>query len=196
MLSLSFKLQHCADLYPKWGNLLVEEQYQYEDSLIKMSEQLFAAEKQKAKREHRFSSWDEWMRWARRLEDLRFQARKPKHRVIPVVNDEVANLIRLRTDYIASPWLYFKDKHEQTNTLYKLHDQIHKLPTGSYRLRLILEQEHRDAQPELKSIVQRLKSQLAAVNACKRLVAAKKIANFIIMLKILKEVDEQRNNVD
>lgn len=196
MSCLSLNLKHCTDLYPKWGNLVVEEQYQYEDALIKMSEPLFAAEKQKAKREHRFSSWDEWMRWVRRLEDLRFQARKPKHRVVPVVKDEVANLIQLRRDYINTPWMYFQDKHEQTNTLYKLHDQIHKLPTGSYRLRGILEQEHQDAQPEIKNIIQRVKSQIAAMNACKRLIAAKKIVNFIIMLKILKEVDETRNNVD
>lgn len=157
-----------------WGDVIFQADAIEERRLIHMSREAFEAEKQTLKNNKTFPNWAAWLEWAQRLEKLRAAARIPKPMPVVKVKTYLDNLLGLRRDYISDPQMHFSDRKEQTGALYKLEAEIRK-EGGSTRLDQILDMERKEAEPEIRAVIDRVKRQVAALRKCKQTLAAYKI---------------------
>jgi len=166
-----------------WGNVIQEAEDMEDEKFVKMTEFEFQAEKTKAKDEKRFSSWNSWLEWARRIDGKRRIAR------IPVVKKtQLDRLMALRNDYITEPNVYFAGPVQRDAELYRIDGQIRKLDGGRARVEKALEIERQQSLPEIHETIMRVHRQVAACHAVKRIIAGTIIAKFVVRHKPKKVV--------
>jgi hypothetical protein len=143
-----------------------------------MADAEFRAAKESAKRSRKFGSWDLWLSWAKRIEGKRRAAAQPPHPQRE--RDEVATLLALRADYQRSPYLYFKNEEERTSAMYKLEEQIRKLPGGRWRMDLVLSAEAQDAAKEIDAVIARVRRGAEALRKCRLILAGNIVKKFVV----------------
>lgn len=161
-----------------WARV-VELQEELDDApYIRMSDAEFRAAKESAKRSRKFSSWDLWLSWAKRIEGKRRIAAQPQPQ--PRERDEVTVLLALRADYQRFPQVYFRNEAEQTSALYKLEEQIRKLPGGRWRMDLVVSAEAAEAAAAIDAVIARVRRGAEALRKCRRTLAMLKIKKFML----------------
>jgi len=172
-----------------WGNVIQEAEDMEEEKFVKMTEFEFQAEKTRAKDEKRFSSWNSWLEWARRIDGKRRIARIPA-----VKKTQLDRLMAVRNDYITEPNIYFAGPVQRDAELYRIDGQIRKLDGGRARVEKALEIERQQSLPEIHETIMRVHRQVAACHAVKRIIAGTIIAKFVVRHKPKKVVlsDQQK----
>ena len=174
-----------------WGDAMDMEEESNDAPYLAMSEKEFNEVKQIRKVKRHFKNWEDWLIWARRIEGKRRTAKNTKP--VSVKEKEFVDvLIGLRRDYKEQPHLYFKNAEEQSKELYKLEADIGKQPGGTWRLKMIYDEEAAAARPAIDALIERVKRGAVAVQAVKYMLAAQKITKFMKNVKKMNEdLDEE-----
>jgi hypothetical protein len=162
-----------------WAEAAEDDESARDAPFVAMTDAEFEEERMAAKRERRFASWEDWVTWVRRIQARR-QRTKAMSEPAPLRERSMLTvLLRLREDYRRNPNMYFHTKKEADQEMYKIDEEIARETGGAYRLRIVYEEEKREAAPMLDALVSTIRRRAAALQTCRRILAGKKILAFL-----------------
>ena len=161
-----------------WGDQVCYEEEAADEMFVSMSSEAFEIEKQVAKRDRRFGSWDAWLVWARRIEVKRKIVRTSVRTILTV--SPLSQLVAYRADCMRYPSQYCIDQESFDREIRAIEKDIHREAGGAFKLHLIHSAEAVVAGPEIESTIARVKQQVVALHKCKKLIAATRINAFVI----------------
>ena len=161
-----------------WGDQVCYEEEAADEMFVSMSSEAFESEKQVAKRDRRFGSWDAWLVWARRIEVKRKIVRTSVRTILTV--SPLSQLVAYRADCMRYPSQYCIDQESFDREIRAIEKDIHREAGGAFKLHLIHSAEAVVASPEIESTISRVKQQVVALHKCKKLIAATRINAFVI----------------
>jgi hypothetical protein len=151
----------------EWGMIVEQEQDVADRRFVRMTQSEFEAEKQQAKRDRRFGSWDEWRRWVERIDALRRPVRAPavKRQATPL-----EMLYAERLEILRYPAATFASSESRDAALYECEAEIRRL---GGRI------ERTDEERESVTNIEARLRQARAVKACRQFIAAATIARAV-----------------
>jgi hypothetical protein len=156
--------------YDRAGKLVLEqEEVEADHRFVRMTQSEFEAEKQRAKRDRRFGSWEEWRRWVERIDALRRPARVVKRQPTAL---EMLHAERL--EIIRYPHAMFSTQEEMRAALEQVNAEILRL--GG---RVDRRDERTDEEREAVTSIEARLRQARAVKACRQFIAAATIARAV-----------------
>ena len=102
-----------------WGDEVKYEEDLADAKYIRIPRQAWEDEKRRAKAEKRFSSWNDWVAWASRIDNKRRALYAPK-----VPETLLKQLLTLRSEYVNQPQMHFYSERSQQRELKKLEREI------------------------------------------------------------------------
>ena len=164
----------CASMsemdHSEWATIVEQEQDAADRRFVQMTQSEFDAEKQRAKRDRRFGSWDEWRRWVERIDALRRPARRAaKHQ--PTTLDM---LYSERLEIIRYPHAMFMSRESMRAALDQVNAEILKL--GG---RIDRGEEITDEERESKTSIEARLRQARALKSCRKFLAGATIARAV-----------------
>jgi hypothetical protein len=146
----------------EWATILEQEEAEADHRYVRMTQSEFEAEKQRAKRDRRFGSWDEWRRWVERIDALRRPARVVKRQPTPleILHSERHEILRY-------PHAMFASEEAARAALREVNAEILRL--GG---RVDRREERTDEERESVTCIEARLRQARAVKACRQFIAA------------------------
>lgn len=166
MCASMFALDRCSE----WATIVELEQAEADRRFVRMTQSEFEREKQAAKRDRRFGSWDEWRRWVERIDSLRRPARAEAKR--PQTALEM--LYAERLEIIRYPHAMFSSQEAMRAALEQVNSEIRRL--GG---RIDRRDERTDEEREAVTSIDARLRQARAVKACRQFIAAATIARAV-----------------
>ena len=146
----------------EWATILEQEEAEADHRYVRMTQSEFEAEKQRAKRDRRFGSWDEWRRWVERIDALRRPARVVKRQPTAL-----EMLYAERLEIIRYPHAMFSTQAAMRTALEQVNAEICRL--GG---RVDRRDERTDEERESVTCIEARLRQARAVKACRQFLAA------------------------
>ena len=153
----------------EWATIVEQEEVEADHRFVRMTQSEFEAEKQRAKRDRRFGSWEEWRRWVERIDALRRPARVVKRQPTAL---EMLHAERL--EIIRYPHAMFSTQDEMRAALEQVNAEILRL--GG---RVDRRDERTDEEREAVTNIEARLRQARAVKACRQFIAAATIARAV-----------------
>jgi hypothetical protein len=151
----------------EWATIVELEQDKADRRFVRMTQSEFEREKQVAKRDRRFGSWDEWRRWVERIDSLRRPARAPARR--PPTDLEL--LYAERLEILRYPHAMFATQQSMRAALEQVNAEIRRL--GG---RIDRRDERTDEEREAVTGIDARLRQARALKSCRKFLAAATIA--------------------
>lgn len=108
-----------------WGDEVKYEQDLADAKYLRIPRHAWEEEKQRAKTEKRFCSWNDWLAWAQRIDNKRRAKFAPK-----IPETLLSQLLTLRREYVHQPQMHFFDERSQQRELKKLEREIESCVGG------------------------------------------------------------------
>ena len=151
----------------EWGMIVELEQDKADRRFVQMTQSEFEREKQVAKRDRRFGSWEEWRRWVERIDSLRRPARATARR--PPTALEL--LYAERLEILRYPHAMFVTQQSMRAALEQVNADIRRL--GG---RIDRRDERTDEEREAVTGIDARLRQARALTSCRKFLAATTIA--------------------
>jgi uncharacterized protein (DUF3084 family) len=168
MRASMFALDRCSE----WATIVELEQAEADRPFLRMTQSEFEREKQAAKRDRRFGSWEEWRRWVERIDSLRRPARAPA--VVRRTPTALEMLYAERLEIIRYPHAMFSSQEEMRAALEQVNSEIRRL--GG---RIDRRDERTDEEREAVTSIDARLRQARALKSCRNFLAAATIARAV-----------------
>ena len=163
MRASMFALDRCSE----WATIVELEQAEADRPFLRMTQSEFEREKQAAKRDRRFGSWDEWRRWVERIDSLR----RPARAAAPRPPTALELLYAERLEILRYPHAMFATQQSMRAALEQVNAEIRRL--GG---RIDRRDERTDEEREAVTGIDARLRQARALKSCRKFLAAATIA--------------------